>query len=151
MSSSGHLIAFAVTPVQAFIREARKAQDVWSGSLLLSHMMLAGLQLFLPEQIVYPVLSSNTEDDWARPRVTNEALVHLPDADAGEAERLASAAAEAVRKQWLEFGDRTRNRLTQDLFSDEQLMNWQQQLEAQFGLKQFLPAEKPADQTAPAA
>ena len=36
--STQQLVALAVTPVQRFIREARKAQDLWSSSLILSHM-----------------------------------------------------------------------------------------------------------------
>src|SRR4051812_31720600 len=87
-NSETHLLAFAITPVQRFIREARKAQDLWSGSLLLSHMALAALKHLRagdpdrPEMVLISpspdALDAPTPEERIRPRVTNEAvaLVH---------------------------------------------------------------------------
>lgn len=135
LQSRRHVLAFAVTPVQLFIREARKAQDLWSASLLLSQMTLAGLKA-LPSgcQIIYPHVPTSQEYvEWARPRVTNEALVVLPDSTPEQAAQWAELTANKVRTGWLDVAEDTRRRLVDSgLLSESQLLGWTEQVAAQF-------------------
>ena len=60
---------FQIGPVQDFIRQARKTQDLWAGSFLLSYLiaqaMLAVAREIGPDAIVYPQLRGVPLADWA--------------------------------------------------------------------------------------
>ncbi len=57
------LLRLALTPVQAFIREARTTRDLWVGSFLLSdlawHAMQPVIEQYGPDAIIYPDLRGN--------------------------------------------------------------------------------------------
>ena len=88
-----HLIAWTISPVQTFLRQSRKAQDFWSGSLLLSLMSREALvllrhpgplglstsqiqvvspfvrdELLLPDHLLGSAASPNELKDWALTR-----------------------------------------------------------------------------------
>lgn len=132
------LIALTVSPVQRFIREARKAQDLWSSSLLLSHMAVRmareldtrGARVILP----HPGFDPGREPtEPHRPRVTNEvmALFH-----GGEevASTVAAEAARETRDWWVNdvAGQTKRCLLDANLFREEELRLWDEQVRAQF-------------------
>lgn len=133
MPTPGYLIGFTLSPVQAFIREARKAQDIWSGSLLLSHLAQAalarldgaGCERISPAAVTF---------DPARPSVTNEGVVFAADRSTADAVHLAERAAEAVRSRWRDLAARTRACITGDhlLFRSDELARWDEQIAAQF-------------------
>lgn len=54
------MMAFSITPVQAFISKARKLRDYWSGSVLLSWLAFEGMRWVIenlgPDHILYPSL-----------------------------------------------------------------------------------------------
>jgi CRISPR-associated protein Cmr2 len=56
-----YFFVFSLGPVQGFISEARKLRDLWVGSMILSYLAWAGIQVicdtFGPDHIVYPSLS----------------------------------------------------------------------------------------------
>ncbi len=65
------LLQVSLTPIGEFIRQSRKAQDLWVSSFLLSdlawHAMLPVVKEYGPENIVYPDLRGNPRvDHWRR-------------------------------------------------------------------------------------
>jgi len=61
-------LLFQIGPVQDFIKQARKTQDLWAGSFLLSYLiaqaMLAVADEIGPDAIVYPQLRCVPLADW---------------------------------------------------------------------------------------
>lgn len=53
---SEHLFLFSITPVQAFIEQARKTQDLYAGSKILSHLCRTAIEAsgLTPKQIIFP-------------------------------------------------------------------------------------------------
>lgn len=53
---SEYLFLFSITPVQAFIEQARKTQDLYAGSQILSHLCRTAIEAskLTPEQIIFP-------------------------------------------------------------------------------------------------
>lgn len=52
--SNSYLFLLTISPVQSFIEQARKAQDLFAGSRILSELTKAGISLFPDEQIIFP-------------------------------------------------------------------------------------------------
>ncbi len=61
------LFSFSLRPVQEFLQEARKSQDLWTGSMLLAELTLAAMEPIIrrygPDVIVYPDLRGNPRAD----------------------------------------------------------------------------------------
>jgi len=61
-------LLFQIGPVQDFIAQARKTQDLWSGSYLLSFLIAQGMLAIAdevgPDVIVYPLLRGIPLADW---------------------------------------------------------------------------------------
>ncbi len=61
------LFSFALRPVQEFLAQARKSQDLWIGSMLLAELSLAAMipiiETYGPDTIVYPDLRENPRAD----------------------------------------------------------------------------------------
>jgi len=135
--SAQHLLAFAISPVQRFIREARKAQDLWSSSLLLSHMAVRMARAVTREarlispHLVFDPQGEPTDPD--RPSVTNEVTALFRGGEE-QADTVAEAAARETRAWWVnDIAGTTRQRLLDaELFRKEELHLWKEQVEAQF-------------------
>ena len=118
-------LLFQIGPVQDFIAQARKTQDLWSASYLLSFLvakaMLAVADAIGPDSIIYPQLRGAPLADWhwrsplggndrepplrashpnelLTPNLPNRFLALVPAGEAGH--KLAQAAEEAVRTSW---------------------------------------------------
>ena len=74
-----YLAVFSVGPVQSFIASARKTEDLWSGSYILSHLVRAAIyKLYLHEesfQLLFPLV---TKDEIENPRKDNIHIASLP-------------------------------------------------------------------------
>ncbi|MFP7753704.1 type III-B CRISPR-associated protein Cas10/Cmr2 [Thermodesulfobacteriota bacterium B35] len=61
------LFSFSLRPVQEFLRQARKSQDLWTGSMLLAELSMAAMEPVIehygPDVIVYPDLRANPRGD----------------------------------------------------------------------------------------
>ena len=94
------LLAFHLGPVQDFIATARRTQDLWLGSWLLSHLSRtalqtaqdAGAKLILPDALTTPSELTLTDAD-----TTNHFIVQT---DAARAQFIADECANAVRRKW---------------------------------------------------
>lgn len=78
-----YLFLFSIGPVQSFIEAARKTQDLWAGSYLLSYLVKAAIAKTESEraksekdlEIVFPLLSSGSDNEAAI--LPNHLLLHL--------------------------------------------------------------------------
>ena len=61
------LFSFTLRPVQEFLSQARKSQDLWIGSMLLAELAFAAMEpvidLYGPDVIIYPDLCGNPRAD----------------------------------------------------------------------------------------
>ena len=75
-----HLLLVSLGPVQDFIASARRCQDLWFGSWLLSELARASADKMRSvagaEGIIFP--SSAGDDDTRKPAVANKILVRVP-------------------------------------------------------------------------
>jgi len=144
-------LLFQLGPVQDFIKQARKTQDLWAGSYLLSFLiaqaMLAIAEQIGPDAIVYPQLRGLPLADfhwWKRgylgglklrashanelltPNLPNRFLALIP---AGQGPELAEAATAAVRKTWSDIAASVKAFL--DALLNGQCPGWDKHWEAQ--------------------
>ena len=122
---------FQIGPVQDFIKQARKLQDLWSGSYILSYLIAQAIisvaEELGPDNIIYPqvrgtplidlhwfkcnyiphTLRASHENELLVPNLPNRFLALVPAGSDGE--KIARAAEEAVRKTWKEISDSVRD------------------------------------------
>ncbi len=125
------LLVMSIGPVQDFIASARKTQDLWAGSWILSYLAWQGMQAIAarwgPDAVLFPALRGQPlvdlwlrstkevpgigEPDRARiqtPSLPNRWVAVLP---ADRAEDVAAAAADAVRGGCLDLAANARRLL----------------------------------------
>lgn len=116
------LLIFSIGPVQQFIRTARRTQDLWMGSYILSYLAWQGMQViaeeFGPDSIMYPNLRGqpladvwlnrdkivDVPEDLSRATLPNKFVALLPAADVT---RMAETAETEIRRSWSDLGDST--------------------------------------------
>lgn len=54
-----YMVLFQIGPVQEFIRAARKTQDYWAGSFLLSYLNCVAMQAFNSQEVIFPDLTTS--------------------------------------------------------------------------------------------
>lgn len=144
------LLAFSVGPVQSFIAEARRTQDLWMGSYILSYLTWRGIQNLIaesgPDSVLYPALRGQPlvdrwlyhdfklplptafkADDLSVATMPNKFIALLP---ASQAADLARASASAVRAAWLEMADAVKQRFPGGAQPGEWDRIWRRQVEA---------------------
>ena len=110
------LLVVSIGPVQSFIAAARKTEDLWSGSHLLSHLARKAIEFLFQKgeeqhrqvEMVYPAV---TEDELKKSApVTERDAASLPNrfvalitGEAGEVAELARETKEAVRKELIDL------------------------------------------------
>lgn len=117
------LFVCSIGPVQDFIRTARRTQDLWMGSYMLSYLAWCGIRIiadeFGPDAVIYPSLYGQPlvdqwlaadhkwqvappREDLTRATLPNKFVALLPAADAKE---VAERVTDAVRNAWRELAD----------------------------------------------
>lgn len=116
------LLLFTLGPVQEFIAAARKTQDLWAGSYLLSFLSWQAMKVICnelgPDAIIFPDLYAQPlVDDWLKreinlnkipngdlsiPTLPNRFLAFVP---SSQVESLSNKAANAVQSSFLEIGN----------------------------------------------
>jgi CRISPR-associated protein Cmr2 len=143
-------LVFSIGPVQEFIAAARRTQDLWMGSWILSYLSWKAMERladkFGPDVIVFPSLRGQPLCDWwlnktyglpcqpvstdlGRPTFPNRFLALLP---AEEASQVAREAEEAVQEEWKRLAQEVYNALTNTgiLPADEQTADiWRNQIQ----------------------
>jgi CRISPR-associated protein Cmr2 len=142
-------LVFSIGPVQDFIAAARRTQDLWMGSWLLSYLSWKAMECladeFGPDVIVFPSLREQplcdrwlhktynlpcqpSPEDLSRPTLPNRFLALLP---AEEASKAAERAEKAAQEEWQRLAQEVYNALATSsiLPADEQTAScWQSQI-----------------------
>lgn len=112
------VILFTFSPVQSFIAEARRAEDLFNGSAILSQLARAAGEVFkFQGDLIYP---AQLEENDA----PNVLVARVP---ADKAETTASWAREALLKRWQEIAEQARKRAQLDE-DDTWRQIWQRQI-----------------------
>jgi CRISPR-associated protein Cmr2 len=143
-------LIFSIGPVQEFIAAARRTQDLWMGSWILSYLSWKAMERladeFGPDVIVFPSLRGQPLCDWwlnktyglpcqpvstdlGRPTFPNRFLALLP---AKEASKAAQEAEKTVQEEWKRLAQEVYNALTNTsiLPADEQTADiWRNQIQ----------------------
>lgn len=145
-------LLFALGPVQSFIAAARKTQDLWAGSYLLSFLSWQAMKVVAeawgPDSIIFPDLCGQpfadlwlieekglrfierpSEDMLSSPTLPNRFLAILP---IDEAANIAEQAVESVRKAFKEICSTVKRRVEREanITPDGEWNNiWQRQVE----------------------
>ncbi len=88
------IVIFTIGPVQSFIAAARRTQDLWAGSRLLSDIMKPALDAAPREGILFPYRGAAGEWPDSLP---NRAVILTPE---GQGKATAEAMATAARGRW---------------------------------------------------
>ncbi len=125
-NSDPAFLLFTIGPVQAFISAARRTQDLWTGSYLLSYLNWCAIQVIAdaigPDAVIFPNLVGQPLcDRWLHskgilsesPRLEDLILPSLPNrflaiVPTSQGEDLAKEAADRVRSQWQEISQAVR-------------------------------------------
>ncbi len=115
------LFIFTIGPVQSFIRQARKAQDFWAGSFMLSYLTFTAIRKVIdnygPTVVIYPDLQAHpwilkeNSDEITRPTIPNRFVALIPETNAENIRNLAASCENAVRQQLKEWVDIVLDRL----------------------------------------
>jgi len=143
-------LVFSIGPVQESIAAARRTQDLWMGSWILSYLSWKAMERladeFGPDVIVFPSLRGQPLCDWwlnktyglpcqpvstdlGRPTFPNRFLALLP---AKEASKAAQEAEKTVQEEWKRLAQEVYNALTSTsiLPADEQTADiWRNQIQ----------------------
>lgn len=147
-------LLFTIGPVQAFISAARRTQDLWAGSYLLSYLNWAAIEVIAeaigPDAVIFPnlygqplcdrwlsqkgIITAPKSEDLILPSLPNRFLAIVPRERGVD---LAKAAAEKVRSQWREITQAVKSDLEQLFIDDKQdapawSKTWERQTENLF-------------------
>lgn len=137
------LLVFSITPVQAFISNARKLRDFWSGSILLSWLGFEGCRWIMehlgPDHILYPSLydqplvleylrqnwhlhkgGSAQQDDLTKGLPVSQQIATFPNkflalVPMGQVSEIASALTSHIEATWLGLGQQVAESLCEEL------------------------------------
>ena len=120
------LFLFSIGPVQSFISQARKTQDLFMGSFILSYLTFKAIESIIeefgPTNIIYPDLHGQPLMDYYlnckkvdvrnstvfhinQPTIPNRFVALIPETDVNKIRELAIKAEEAVKREWMEMVD----------------------------------------------
>jgi CRISPR-associated protein Cmr2 len=94
---SQYLFLFAISPVQAYIEQARKTQDLYAGSYILSHLCHTAIQAFglKPENIIFPAIDQQDDN-----RSLPNRFIALVEKEETELERLGKSIEDATKAEF---------------------------------------------------
>jgi len=94
--SNSELLVFALGPVQSFIATARRTQDLWLGSQVLSLLAQVGLEAVSSESGVVPLFPVRGSAGWPT-SIPNRFVLQVP---AGQSQTIASIIEHAIHTAW---------------------------------------------------
>ena len=102
---SRSLFSFSVGPVQSFISKARKTQDLYAGSFILSYLCRTGMNKIVEygSEIILP--------DPTNAYVPNRFLAIVNETDPKKLQLIGKSVENAVRKKFINMGETILQRL----------------------------------------
>ncbi len=144
------LLVFGIGPVQDFIATARRTQDLWMGSYILSYLSWQGMKViadqFGPDVMLYPSLRGQplvdhwlknemklpveqpSDESLTRATLPNKFVALLPN---DKAEGVAKAVVQAIRVAWEELAAKVSQWLWDDLLRMPMDADWRKMWDEQ--------------------
>jgi len=104
-----HLFLFTIGPVQSFIAQARKTQDLYAGSKILSELIKEAIDTIGRDDILFPYAYPQNTEQWDNTESLPNRLIAMVETD--NIRVLGNLVEENVRKKWLEIARRPINDL----------------------------------------
>lgn len=114
-------VIFAIGPVQSYIAHARRTQDLWAGSQLLSYLMQQALQGLPAEARAQNLLYPPLTDAKMEKGLPNQAVLLAPSPEVGQ--QWVGQMKEAVESAWQEVAQSVRQTFVKIIPQNEQA--WQ--------------------------
>lgn len=128
MSAKQSFVLFSVAPVQEFLAAARRTQDLFAGSRLLSYLVSSAMNKMIADggEMIYPFMQESELQQQTHLSIPNRFLCRHP-GKISDAEKSCVAAAEEMQNQFSAISNRIRQqfKLEQD---DVWRQYWQQQI-----------------------
>jgi len=112
------IVIFTIGPVQSYITAARRTQDLWAGSRLLSNIMQHALNVAPAGGIIFP--QRDKEGQWPD-SLPNRAVVVL---GAGQGAAVADQMAAAARQRWAESATAVRGWFAGSVIDPNEQWDW---------------------------
>ncbi|RMF80527.1 MAG: type III-B CRISPR-associated protein Cas10/Cmr2 [Chloroflexi bacterium] len=96
-----HLIVVSIGPVQGYISQSRRTQDLWQSSRILSYLTGMGIQQVASDWVIYPRIDENKADENTAANIPNRFIIRHPD-DQKEAVETAKQIEAAIRNAWFD-------------------------------------------------
>lgn len=119
------IVIFTIGPVQSYISAARRTQDLWAGSWLLSDVMKAALKSVPAGALVFPMRAAG--DEWPD-SLPNRAVAVV---ESGQGVAVAEKMAEAARARWKAVADAVRDWFHANVITAAGLWDWREIWERQ--------------------
>lgn len=97
---SDSILFFTFGPIQSFIQEARRAEDLFNGSQILSELAEAAARSIGETHLIYPASLSGDTPNFLVARIPENMVVNL-----------AQTAQKSLHKRWLEICEDARSRM----------------------------------------
>lgn len=127
MTQPQEFIIFAIGPVQSYIVTARRTEDLWAGSRLLSVLMEAGLQKVPVDKANYIFPPANKDGSWPE-NLPNRAVLL---AQSGQGTAVAQIMETAVRQKWQTISDEVKKYLRTEIIGTPAITGWEEIWERQ--------------------
>lgn len=97
---SKHLFLFTVGPVQSFIAQARKTQDLYAGSQILTELVKAGIEKVGRENIIFPYAYPDKDSEWQNVKSLPNRFLAVIEKDESKLKALGEQVETAVRAEF---------------------------------------------------
>lgn len=112
-----HIIVLTIGPVQSYISQARRTQDLWQGSRILSYLASQGVHHARKQpqaDVIYPSISADQTDN-----IPNRLVVQWLGDGSGAAE-CAQGIEDAIRRAWQSLSENTLRYFSANLDSEDE-------------------------------
>lgn len=103
---SNHLFLFTIGPVQSFIAQARKTQDLYAGSQILSELIKEAIKKIERKNVIFPYAYPDEEDKWENVKSLPNRFIATVDLPKEKLKEFGESVEKAVRDKWFEIGQK---------------------------------------------
>lgn len=121
MTQPQEFVIFAIGPVQSYIATARRTEDLWAGSRLLSELMEAGLRAVSTDAAKHLFPLASTDGSWAENLPNRAVMLATP----GQGTAVAQAMETAVRQEWQVVADEVKIHLRNEVIGTPAIPGWE--------------------------
>ncbi len=135
-----HLFLFTITPVQSFISQARKTQDLWAGSRILSDLIKAVIEKIGKEKVIFPYVANRNLEGIES--LSNRVLAKFELPESYDFKALGNQIASVVQTKLDEYSDKAKIKIGEDQFNEKIESSFKAQLKDYFStFWVFVPIE----------